>query len=49
MVRDKEELAKLAAKIDQQSPFSDDVGQRNIITGMNADAHVNVLYITFSS
>ena len=38
MARDKEDLAKL----DQQSTFSDEVTQRNIITGINADTNVNV-------
>ena len=42
MARDKEDLAKLAAKLDQQSPFSDEVTLRNIITGINADTNVNV-------
>ena len=41
MARDKEDLAKLAAKLDQQSPFSDEVALRNIITGINADTNVN--------
>ena len=36
------DLAKLAAKLDQQSPFSDEVALRNIITGINADTNVNV-------
>ena len=42
MARDKEDLAQLAAKLDQQSPFSDEVALRNIITGINADTSVNV-------
>ena len=42
MARDKEDLAKLAAKLDQQSPFSDEVTMRNIITGIIADTNVNV-------
>ena len=41
MARDKEDLAKLAAKLDQQSPFSGEVALRNIITGINADTNVN--------
>ena len=32
----------LAAKLNQQSPFSDEVAMRNIITGINADTNVNV-------
>ena len=37
------DLAKLAAKLDQQSPFSDEVVLRNTITGINAaDTNVNV-------
>ena len=32
----------LAAKLDQQSPFSDEVTPRNIITGINADTNVSV-------
>ena len=32
----------LAAKLDQQSPFSDEVTLRNIITGINADTNVSV-------
>ena len=44
MARDKEDLAKLAAKVDQQSPFSDEVALRNIITGINADTNVNFQY-----
>ena len=32
----------LAAKLDQQSPFSDEVTLRNIITGINADTTVSV-------
>ena len=42
MARDKDDLAKLAAKIDQQSPFSDVVALPNIITGIYADTNVNV-------
>ena len=42
MARDKEDLAKLAAKLDHQSPFSDEVALRNIITGISADTNVNV-------
>ena len=42
MARDKEDLAKLVAKLDQQSPFSDEVALRNIITGIHADTNVNV-------
>ena len=45
MARDKEDLAKLAAKVDQQSPFSDEVALRNIITGINADTNVNFQYL----
>ncbi len=32
----------LAAKLDQQSPFSDEATLRNIITGINADTNVSV-------
>ena len=32
----------LAANLDQQSPFSDEVILRNIITGINADTNVSV-------
>ena len=32
----------LAAKLDQQSPFSDEVTLHNIITGINADTNVSV-------
>ena len=42
MTRDKEDLAKFAAKLCQHSPFSDEVALRNIITGINADTNVNV-------
>ena len=42
MARDKEDLAKLAAKLDQQSPFSGEVVLRNTITGINAGTNVNV-------
>ena len=42
MAWDKEDLAKLAAKLDQQSSFSDEVAMRNITTGINADTNVNV-------
>ena len=42
MARDKDDLAKLAAKLDQHSPFSDEVALRNIITGIDADTNVNV-------
>ena len=42
MARDKEDLDKLAGKLDQQSPFFDEVTLRNIITGIHADTNVNV-------
>ena len=42
MASDKEDFAKLAAKLDHQSPFSDEVALRNIITGINAGTNVNV-------
>lgn len=42
MARDNEGLANLAAKLDQQSPFSGEVALRNIITVINADTNVNV-------
>ena len=42
MARDKEDLAKLDAKLHQQSPLYDEVTLRNIITGLKADTNVNV-------
>ena len=37
----------LAANLDQQSPFSDEVTLRNIITGINADTNVSVQNLLF--
>ena len=35
-------LAKIAAKLEQHSPFSDEVTLHNVITGINAEGGVNV-------
>ena len=40
--RDKMDFAKIATKLEQHPPFSDEVTLRNIITGINADEDVNV-------
>ena len=40
--RDRSDLTKIAAKLEQHSPFSEEVALRNIITGINADGDVNV-------
>jgi len=40
--RDRFDLGKLASKLQQNSPFSEETTLRNIITGINADKNVNV-------
>jgi hypothetical protein len=42
IVRDKEDLTKLATMLGLYTPFSDEMTLRNIITGINADDDVNV-------
>ena len=42
MERDRADLAKLATKLEQYSPFSEETTLRNIITGINADKYINV-------
>ena len=42
IVRDKEDLTKLATVLGHYTPFSDETTLRNIITGINADDDVNV-------
>ena len=39
--RDKMDLAKIATKLEQHSPFSDEVTLCSIITGINADEDAN--------
>ena len=42
MERDRIDLAKLATKFEEHSPFTGETTLRNIVTGINADEDVNV-------
>lgn len=45
--RDRFDLGKLASKLQQNSPFSEETTLRNIITGINADKNVKLMYKIF--